>query len=53
MLLANTLSCGGMLALGDFLQQCREIYKEPGRERSWRRTGESDGSHAVSNIVML
>lgn len=40
MLLTNTLSAGSMLALGDYLQQCREIYKEPGKERCWKRTGE-------------
>lgn len=40
MLITNTLSAGSMLALGDFLQQCREIYKEPGKERCWKRTGE-------------
>lgn len=39
MLLTNTLSAGSMLALGDYLQQCREIYKEPGKERCWKRTG--------------
>uniref|UniRef100_A0A3Q3WCH1 Mpv17-like protein 2 n=1 Tax=Mola mola TaxID=94237 RepID=A0A3Q3WCH1_MOLML len=39
LLLTNTLSAGGMLALGDSLQQSWEIHKEPSRVRNWRRTG--------------
>lgn len=39
LLLTNTLSGGGMLALGDILQQSRETRKEPGRVRDWKRTG--------------
>lgn len=39
LLFINTLSAGSMLALGDYLQQCREIYKEPGTVRNWKRTG--------------
>ncbi|XP_076583359.1 mpv17-like protein 2 [Chaetodon auriga] len=39
LLLTNTMSGGGMLALGDFLQQSREIRKEPDRVRDWTRTG--------------
>ncbi|KAM8888365.1 mpv17-like protein 2 [Synchiropus picturatus] len=39
LLLTNTLSCGGMLALGDVLQQSREIHKEQSRVRDWSRTG--------------
>ncbi|XP_068599833.1 mpv17-like protein 2 [Brachionichthys hirsutus] len=38
LLLTNTLSGGVMLAIGDYLQQTREIYKEPKRVREWRRT---------------
>ncbi|XP_020510974.1 mpv17-like protein 2 [Labrus bergylta] len=39
LLLTNTLSAGGMLALADVLQQSRETRKEPGRVRNWKRTG--------------
>ncbi|KAM9832159.1 mpv17-like protein 2 [Neosynchiropus ocellatus] len=39
LLLTNTLSCGGMLALGDVLQQSREIHKKQSRVRDWSRTG--------------
>ncbi|XP_041647488.1 mpv17-like protein 2 [Cheilinus undulatus] len=39
LLLTNTLSAGGMLALGDILQQSRETRKEPGRTHNWKRTG--------------
>ncbi|XP_068175792.1 mpv17-like protein 2 [Antennarius striatus] len=39
LLITNTLSGGVMLALGDCLQQTREIYREPKRVREWRRTG--------------
>ncbi|XP_070816934.1 mpv17-like protein 2 [Chaetodon trifascialis] len=39
LLLTNTMSGGGLLALGDFLQQSREIRKEPDRVRNWKRTG--------------
>lgn len=42
LLLTNTLSGGGMLALGDLLQQSREIHKEPGRVVDWKRTGEGE-----------
>lgn len=40
LLLTNTVTCGGMLALGDYLQQSWEIYKDPNRVRDWKRTGE-------------
>ncbi|XP_051929758.1 mpv17-like protein 2 [Hippocampus zosterae] len=39
LLLTNTLSGGGMLALGDLLQQSREKHKDPTRIRDWNRTG--------------
>ncbi|XP_033478352.1 mpv17-like protein 2 isoform X2 [Epinephelus lanceolatus] len=39
LLLTNTLSAGGMLALGDIVQQTWENFKKPGRVRDWRRTG--------------
>lgn len=40
MLAMNTLSAGGMLALGDVLEQTRETRTEPGTVRKWSRTGE-------------
>ncbi|XP_077572277.1 mpv17-like protein 2 [Stigmatopora nigra] len=39
LLLTNTVSGGGMLALGDFLQQSREKHKDPTKIREWNRTG--------------
>ncbi|KAK7888685.1 hypothetical protein WMY93_024245 [Mugilogobius chulae] len=39
MLLTNTVSSGGMLGLGDVLQQSWDKHKDPRRERDWTRTG--------------
>lgn len=47
LLLTNTLSGGGMLGLGDIIQQSWEIHKEPGRVRDWKRTGEMEGGVLV------
>ncbi|KAJ0032834.1 hypothetical protein NQD34_002915 [Periophthalmus magnuspinnatus] len=43
LLLTNTVSSGGMLGLGDVLQQAWEKHKDPGHQRDWRRTGEDRG----------
>ncbi|XP_062306094.1 mpv17-like protein 2 [Osmerus eperlanus] len=39
LILTNTFTGGGMLALGDILQQTREKQKDTERIRDWRRTG--------------
>ncbi|XP_008330350.1 mpv17-like protein 2 [Cynoglossus semilaevis] len=39
LLVTNVVSSGGMLALGDCLQQSLEIRKDTDRIRDWRRTG--------------
>lgn len=42
LLLTNTVTCGGMLAVGDWIQQSWELYKDPNKVRSWKRTGERE-----------
>uniref|UniRef100_UPI0037E90253 mpv17-like protein 2 n=1 Tax=Semicossyphus pulcher TaxID=241346 RepID=UPI0037E90253 len=39
LLITNTVSGGGLLALGDCVQQNWERHKEPGRAYDWKRTG--------------
>ncbi|XP_076008917.1 mpv17-like protein 2 [Genypterus blacodes] len=39
LLMTNTLSVGGIMALGDFLQQSRELHQGKSLVRDWRRTG--------------
>lgn len=39
LVLTNTLGGGVLMAVGDSLQQTREMRMEVGRVRDWRRTG--------------
>lgn len=42
LVVTNTLGGGVLMALGDSLQQTREMRVEPVRVRNWKRTGERD-----------
>lgn len=40
LVVTNTLGGGVLMAVGDSLQQTREMHVEAGRVRDWKRTGE-------------
>lgn len=40
LVVTNTLGGGVLMAVGDSLQQTREMHREAGRVRDWKRTGE-------------
>lgn len=50
LVVTNTLGGGVLMAVGDSLQQTREMRMEAGRVRDWRRTGErGEGQESVTS----
>lgn len=50
LVVTNTLGGGVLMAVGDSLQQTREMRMEAGRVRDWRRTGErGEGQERVTS----
>lgn len=45
LVVTNTLGGGVLMAVGDSLQQTREMHVEEGRVRDWKRTGERGDEH--------
>lgn len=48
LVVTNTLGGGVLMAVGDSLQQTREMHMEAGRVRDWKRTGEMSADEFTS-----
>lgn len=51
LVVTNTLGGGVLMAVGDSLQQTREMHMEAGKVRDWRRTGERGGGQKTVTSV--